>query len=70
MSKLTQADMKLDHCEECGCGGEMFIASRCHPGGGTTAVLHHDLLCLECSVCQKPICYFTIAGGPYGAKPQ
>lgn len=68
--ELTAQDMDLTHCAECGCGGEMYIHSKCHMTAPVVAVLHHGLLRIECSECAKPICYFTIAGGPYQERPQ
>lgn len=41
--------------EGCGCGGRLYIHSKCHSGAPTWTFVEGGVLTVECSVCRRTI---------------
>jgi len=59
-------------CEECGETHDLVVIAKCHPYAVPKLIFssHTQVIKLECSVCDKSVAYFIVAGGPYQEMPQ
>ena len=57
------ADQVGEHrCDDCGCSGQLYLHSRCHPESPTWAVLDQETSELEliCAECETPLAKFKV----------
>lgn len=60
---LTRADLDLMRCAapDCGCGGELWFHSACHPEIPAWAVYDDGMITLRCAECDTAIAEIVVA---------